>query len=536
MKNNHVSNLIHFLRQLFITQKEVEETLFEQNFRAMHKDGRLLLLGELIQRAAEKFPDKMALIFLEKQITYKELYYRAGLLSKHLYERGLRPGDRALLFIENSIDFYIGYFAIALNGAAVAPLNTFLQDKELGHITRDCRPAMIFTSQRHVEIFRKLAPLVPVITEVEIDWTTPLGQTLPAIQVPALRSDTLAALLYTSGTTGVPKGVMLSSANIMTNVAQGLSRINILENERLLGVLPLFHSFAQSTCIWGAFFVGCTVIILPKIERRYILDGLSKKPTIFLGVPALYGLLCLLKTVPLEGIRFFICGGDALPDKIRMFFALLYRRSICNGYGLTEASPFVAVDFDDELVATNTVGRPLINIDVRLVDDKEQLIPSERVGQLVIRGPNIMMGYFNAPEETAETIHDRWLLTGDLVTINEQGKIIICGREKDLIVHKGLKIYPQEVENIILSHPAIVRVGVVGYPDESSGQIPVAVVELKEGVEKEGLQEELIHLCAQSLAAYKIPRRFLVTENMPLTATSKVDKKVLRVLVLAKRP
>lgn len=523
------------LRKLFFSEQEIEQTMFEQNFRAMHREGKLMVLGELLQRAAEKFPEKPALIFLDKQVTYKELCFRTYLLSKTMREQGLKPRDRALLFIENSIDFYIGYFAIAFNGAVVVPLNIFLQEKELAHITRDCDPRMVFIHSKHAEIFKRLLPQTPIVTENDINWQTPVPALLPTINIPSMRSENMAALLYTSGTTGIPKGVMLSSANIMTNVAQGLSRIHILPNERLLGVLPLFHSFAQSTCIWTAFFVGCTVIVLPKIERRYILDGLTKQPTIFLGIPALYGLLCLLKTAPIDNIRFFVCGGDALPDRIRMYFALLYRRSICNGYGLTEAAPFVAIDFDDELAPTNTIGRPLPTIDVRLIDDKEKLIPSECVGQLAIRGDNVMLGYFNAPEETAETIHDRWLLTGDLATINARGKIVVCGREKDLIIHKGIKIYPQEVENIILKHPSIVRVGVVGYPDESSGQIPVAVVELKEGAHQENLQEELVQLCSNNLAAYKIPRRFLVTDNMPLTSTGKVDKKVLRVLVLAKR-
>jgi long-chain acyl-CoA synthetase len=347
----------------------------------------------------------------------------------------------------------------------------------------DATPTLIVTTQTNAPVFKALAPAISVVTSTEIDWTTPAPQDFSMNISHDLKSEEMVALLYTSGTTGFPKGVMLSTKNIMTNIAQAMSRFYEVPDERVFCVLPLFHSFAQNTCIWSAFFVGSTVIVVPKIERRHILEGLRHKPTIFLGVPALFGLLCLLKTAPLDSVRYFVCGGDALPNKIRAAFALIYGRNICNGYGLTESSPFISINFDDVVGPTSNVGRPFVGMECQLRDDQGNPVSVSQRGELCIKGNNVMLGYYNSPEATEKTVKDGWLLTGDVVTFDDQNSIIICGREKDMIAHKGIKIYPAEIENIILSHAAIMRVGIVGQIDEQAGEVPVAFVQPKEGTD-----------------------------------------------------
>ncbi len=510
-----------------IQHKKDEKKYFQETRDAITKDGRLLYVGNLLHRAAQEFGDDFpALIYKDTQLTYKDLYLRAAALCRLLKERGLKPRDRVLICFENSPEFYIAYFAVLQAGAVVAPVNTFLKEVELSHIIADAQPRFIITSSDRIELFKQtnIAQLPPIITEKDMP---PPDQSYMADKPIELEPDEMAALLYTSGTTGLPKGVMLSSRNIIINVLQGLARLQIGYKERLFGVLPLFHVFAQNTCVWSAFFVGATVILVPKIDRRYILSALKHKPTGFFGVPALYGLICLLKTAPLDSVKFFLSGGDAMPDKIRAYFELLYRRKICNGYGLTETSPVLTLEVEDVGQPTNVVGRPMIEVFYEIRDEKGNALPDGQIGELWVKGDNIMLGYYNAPEATDKVLKDGWFNTGDTMYVDKTGKLLITGRTKDLIIHKGINVYPQEIENVIISHPNVIRAGVVGKKDNAHGEIPIAFVQLRQ--EEDGIENKLKTLCTHQLASYKVPRSFICdTQDLPTTATGKVDKKILR--------
>lgn len=510
-----------------------EEKLFSLLYKEATKNNKLMYMGLLLQRAAREFGNKIALIGQEsnrqRSITYSELYARAVALSKKLIERGIKPKDRVPLFFENSIEFYIGYFAIVQVGAVVAPLNTFLHDRELQHIMKDSQPTCMIVSDACAQRLRELGLNdLPLITRADMDFDAPADMNVDDFKVIELDSDEMVVLLYTSGTTGLPKGVMLSSKNIMTNVIQGIARVGfgLHEDERIFGILPLFHSFAQFACVWAPLFVGATVIVVPKIDRRSILSGLAYRPTIFLGVPALYGLLCLMRSAQLDSVRYFVSGGDALPDKIRAAFALIYRRKICSGYGLTETSPLISVDFSGELAPTSMVGPLVMGMEGVLKDEAGNEVLKGEIGELWVKGDNVMLGYYNAPEMTKQVLQDGWFCTGDLAYFDEKNNIVITGRLKDLIIHKGLNIYPQEIENVILAHAAVIRAGVIGkrVGDE---EVPVAYVQLREEVPN--IEKELKELCKKNLATYKIPRSFLcTTKELQTTATGKVNKKVLR--------
>jgi len=514
------------IRELEISEKVMFENLCKET---LYK-GKLLFPGRLLWRATKLRGDAIALIYLDKKITYRQLYSRSKALMKKIVERfGLKPRDRAIICFDNSPEFYIAYFALWQLGVVVAPVNTFLKEKELEHIIIDSQPALIATSSDRVTLFEKTAVnLPPFITEADIQEIDDLH--LEDTDVYDLDPEELAALLYTSGTTGLPKGVMLSAKNIMTNVLQIASLLDVKGEERIFGVLPLFHSFAQNTCVWASLFYGVTIILIPKIERRFILDGLAHEPTVFLGVPALYGLLCLMKTAPLDSVRLFVSGGDALPDKIRAAFGLLYRRHLINGYGLTETSPVISVDLADQTEPTSCVGKPLYGIECSIRDENGKEMTQGSIGVLWVKGDNVMLGYYQATEMTEAALKDGWFNTGDLAYIDAQGKIVITGRQKDLIIHKGFNIYPQEIENVILSHALVIRVGVVGWHDHD-GEIPVAFVQIRS--QDAHVERELRSLCKQHLAAYKIPKKFICSEKeLPLTATGKVDKKVLRVQLI----
>ncbi len=502
-----------------------EQTLFNQLYQSVVKDEKLLYPGRLLQRAAKKFPDITALIYRDRMISYPELYRRASLFTQVIREKGIKPQDRILLCFENSPAFYIAYFAIWQAGAVVVPLNTFFREKEITHVVSDADPAMIITSDDRIKLFQQSSKVIPLLTDKDMPAAS--DEQMVKEEITEFAPDEMIGLLYTSGTTGMPKGVMLSARNIMVNMLQTLARLNFTDHERIFGVLPFFHIFAQNTCIWTSIFMGATVIVVPKIDRRYIMQGLQHKPTIFLGVPALYGLICFLKSAPLESVKLFFSGGDALPDKIRALFGLIYRRKICNGYGLTETSPVISIDLADVTEQTSNVGYALVGVSCSIRDQQRNELPQGAIGQLWVMGDNVMLGYYHASEATAAVMHNGWFNTGDLAYIDEKGKIVITGREKDLIIHKGLNIYPQEIENVILTYPNVLRAGVIGKKDEMVGEIPIVFVQLRK--KEEGIEQTLKQLCAQYLAPYKVPRLFICsTKELPTTATGKVDKKVLR--------
>lgn len=514
-------------KSLIRQSKQKEAEFYNKVKKRFSKNGDLLSIGQFIRLSIKRNSKNIALIGSQR-ITYKQLYFRSLDIGKKLRLCGVKKRDKVLLYCENSIEFYIFYYAIWLIGAVAVPVNIFLHEKELGHIIKDCDPSAILTLTK---LEKKLAGLVEnkimdklpkIINETLIDWKTPVPKDFKSIDDPFVNDnldvDELCLLLYTSGTTGVPKGVMLSSRNIITNTMQDYARLRLFsgEKEKFFAVLPLFHVFAQNTCIWLPLMTGSSVIVVSKIDRRYILEGLKKKPTLFFGFPALFGLLCLMKNAPLDSIKRFVSGADAMPDKIRSAFSMIYNRKICAGYGLTEASPVIAINHDDESSPTYVVGRPLLGIECDIRD-----------GTLWVRGDNVMLGYYNAPEATAEVLKNGWLNTGDLAEIDKNGDLAIRGRSKDLIIHKGFNIYPQEVENVLMSHPAVFKAAVIGHSESVVGQVPIAFIAAKG--EHGKIEKSLRVLCAQNLAPYKIPRRFICLDDLPMSPTGKVDKKLLQV-------
>lgn len=519
---------MNIFEQLNAGVKLSEKELYHELYQTIIIKDQIRYLGQILQYGAQRFNERTALICADKTISYKALYFYACQLTKQLTERGIKPGDRVLMLIENSIEFYVIYFGILQAGAVVVPLNTFLHERELAHIIGDAKPALFICSSARAEKIREFATQLPsMMDETMIDLSSPVPDSLPSCEIKKLPFEDMSALLYTSGTTGFPKGVMLSSKNILTNVLQVITRFGIIKQERVIAILPLFHSLAQNICVWSSIVMGCTIIIVPKLERRAILAGLMHKPTIFVGVPALFGVLCLLKTAPLDSVSYFFSGGDALPDKIRAAFSLIYRRKISSGYGITEASPVVSCDMDDKTVPTSSSGRILEGVGCSIFDEQGKQVPKNTIGEICLSGDTVMLGYYNAPELNKKAFSDGRFCTGDLGYFDDDDKLIITGRIKDLIINKGIKIYPQEVENIILLHPQVLAVGVIGAEDPEAGQLPIAYVQVRHM--EPNIEQILKTLCLQHLAPYKVPRQFICsTKPLPTTATGKVDKKLLR--------
>ncbi len=506
-----------------------EQKRFTQWMCEIKHNNKIMFIGALLPRAAMLYGEQTALIYEDKKITFNQLYQQSCAVERVLEKHNVVVGDRVLMMIGNCPEFYAVYCAILQRGAIVVPANTFLHEHELAHIVDDAQPKVIVCDDVSKKYFTDVSCPVVAVSEV-VDNGDGCDAQAAYKKLVALRdADEVAALLYTSGTTGVPKGVMLTSKNIMINLAQGLARFELCGVERIFGVLPLFHSFAQNVCVWGALFLGATVILVQKIDRRKIIAALAHKPTVVIGVPALYGLFCLLGTIKFDDVRYFVSGGDLLPDKIRAGFSQIYRRKICGGYGLTEASPFVTVDLDDEIMPTGTIGKLLQGIEYKIVDEQGNTVAQGQKGLLWLRGKNIMKGYYNAPQATEKVLQDGWLDTGDIVYMRADKKLVIAGREKDLIIHKGFNVYPAEIENVLLMHKNVIFAGVVGKDDDNVGQLVIAFVQLRQEQDHDDVVSELRELCKKYLAIYKMPKQFICSaQSLPLTATRKVDKKTLR--------
>lgn len=491
----------------------------------------LLSAGGMLVRAASIYKNNSALITASQSITYGELYEKAISVVAQFHLLGLKPHDRVILLVENSMEFYIAYWAVLLLGGVVVPVNTFLHINELKYIISDAKPRLLIASLRMRSTVDALCEGKDSNNEFILLYENQLD-TNKQVAIDRfvhfdLPKEEASLILYTSGTTGQPKGVMLTAANMVTNGMQAAARLRLLSDaqERVFAVLPLFHAFAQNACIWLPTITGSSAIVVQKIERSAILEGLSLKPTVFFGFPALYGLLCLMKKAPLDSIKLFVSGADAMPDKIRAAFGLLYGRKILSGYGLTEAAPVVSIYYKNSDQLTNNVGRPVLGIETEIRDEEGVCLPKEAIGTLWIKGSNVMLGYYKAEEATDQILQQGWLCTGDLASINNDDEITIHGRSKDLIIHKGFNIYPQEIENVLLKSSLVLRAAVVGKFDDPAGQVPVAYIALKSA--KKDIEQDLRVLCSHHLAAYKIPRIFIFMDDLPLSSTGKVDKKQL---------
>lgn len=489
-----------------------------------HTNGQILDVCDILHRGAELWPDTIAYICGNDEITYAALYKASQHIAHKLSQLGVHKSDRVIIYYANSIEFFIAYFAVWHIGAIVAPLSIFLSSEEFMRILHDAQPkACIISDELLTKILPEDLPTLPAVLTSQDLHHARNDQTVTQQERVTRNKDSVAAFLYTSGTTGFPKAVMLSSYNILYNTAQLLASITIDFQTRVFCPLPLFHCLPQNICVWASSLVGGTAITVAKIDRRSIVQAIEQQPNVIIAVPAIYGLFCMLKTLDFSSVKYFASGADALPEKIRAGFEQLYRRKIINGYGMTECSPFISAQLDDYTVPISYVGEPFPGIEVSIRNENQEEIPSHEIGTIWLRGANIMLGYHNAPEATDSILQDGWLNTGDLGRIID-GKIELCGRLRDLIVNKGLKIYPQEIEQLLLTHPQVIAAAAVGQKVDNE-EIPVAFVAASNP--SPTLEQELLELCKTKLAAYKIPRKIIIRSELPMNQTGKISKRKL---------
>lgn len=491
-----------------------------------------MTLGGMLVKSAKNYPDKPVIIFQGNKITYQELHSQVQALAKGLKEMGISRGDKVGLLIANSPQFVISYFAVATLGAIIVPLNTMFKGEELAYIIQDAQAKLLITMDNFSKATTELADKVPQLKTLIISESLLQQQLEQAVEV-AVSPEEIAVYLYTSGTTGHPKGAMLSHHNLISNVESTLEALKVGPEETYLCVLPLFHTLAATICMLMPIYIGSTVTIQESFTPHGVLKALSEdKVSIFVGVPSIYVVLLNIDfpegQYDLSNLRVCLCGGASLPLEVIKGFEEKYqgKARIIEGYGLSEASPVVSINPVVGQRKVGSIGLPIPRVEVKIFNEENQEMPVHEVGEIVVKGSNVMAGYYNLPEATKEALKGGWLHTGDLGKIDEDGYIYIVDRKKDLVIVGGLNVYPREVEEVLYTHPAIAEAAVMGFIDNLRGEAVKAVVALKTG--QEATEKELIKYCRERLANFKVPRRVEFMESLPKTSTGKILKRSLK--------
>lgn len=496
-------------------------------------DSLALALGETAQRR----PQQTALVAGDKRLSYAELAAMVERVAAGLAQLGVQPGDRVALVLPNCPQFVMSYLAAVRLGATAVPVNPLLTPDEAGYIIQDAEA-------RAVVALEQTAPLAAAAATPCVEHLIISGERLPegAVDFSALMAadpeglpepgggDDLAALMYTSGTTGRPKGAQLSHSNLVCNALAAVEAVRMTKQDVFLTVLPLFHSFGATVCMMIPVLTGATSVLLPRFEALSVLEAIEREGvTIYAGVPSMFAVLAGLKTehsFDLSSLRLCISGGAPLPDPVLRALEDRYGATLLEGYGPTEAAPVVSVNRSREGRKIGSVGPPLPGVEVEIQDDEAKALPTGEIGEVCVRGGNVMRGYWRDADQTAETMRAGWLLTGDLGRVDEDGHLYIVDRKKDMIIVGGLNVYPREVEDIVRQLPEIRDCAVVGIRSRLHGERVKAFVELHEG--QTGDAERTIEHCAAHLAHYKVPRAVEFAEELPRSATGKVLKRELR--------
>ncbi|OQX50519.1 MAG: long-chain fatty acid--CoA ligase [Epsilonproteobacteria bacterium 4484_20] len=498
---------------------------------------------EFLSAQAKKRGRKVALFSDEEKITYSGLLEKVDRLASFLSHKGIKEGEKVALFLRNSPEFIYTVFAISKIGAVVVPVNTFLKEEELSYILKDSESTALVASMVHKEVVNRSNAQVqcglilwegddPLSDGKNIGFGKALASSPDTAHIPRDLEDT-AVLIYTSGTTGKPKGAMLSNRNLLSNIEFSRKVIEVKPRDRVIVFLPMFHSFTFTVGVIMPLYVGGSMVIIRSLQpfSNIIRQTLTKRVTLFFGIPSVYNALSKAKLpwyfMWFNSIRVFISGAAALQPKTLDAMAKKFRRAtLLEGYGLSEASPVVCVNTLKKQKA-GSVGTVEYDYEIKIVDDEMNELPFGQIGDIIVKGDHIMQGYFNRPEATREAIVNGWLLTGDIGYLDDEGFLFIVDRKKDLIISKGINIYPREIEEVIDVFNGIAASAVIGVKDEKSGEIPIAYIELEEdteGYDEEGLQEHM----KKHLANYKLPRQIHVISELPKNATGKVLKRVLK--------
>jgi long-chain acyl-CoA synthetase len=511
-------------------------------------------LAILLEDSAREVPDRTAIIFDETRLSYAAVNVAANQVANGLVQAGIQPGDTVALSCPNLPYFPIVYYGILKAGAVVMPLNILLKPREIAYHLRDADAKayfcfegtpdlplgeMGFTAFQEVDscehFFLMTAnPAAPS----PIEGAKTLGMLMynqPAkFETVQTHPDETAIILYTSGTTGQPKGAELSHCNLLLNARLSDRMYPRADHDVHLITLPLFHSFGQTVQMNSGLYNRATLVLLPRFTPDAAFSAMERENvTFFAGVPTMYWALLNhpgagrydLEKIARQ-LRLSVSGGSAMPVEVMRAFEEKFQVKILEGYGLSETSPVATFNRLDRESKPGSIGLPVWGISVRIVDQDDHDVGTNELGEIVIRGHNVMKGYYKRPEATAGAMRNGWFHTGDIGRQDEDGYIYIVDRVKDMIIRGGFNVYPREIEEVLMTHPAVSLAAVLGVPHERHGEEVKAFVILREGAEL--TEVELVAWSKENMADYKYPRHIEFRTTLPMTATGKILKSELR--------
>jgi len=487
-------------------------------------------LARAFADSAHKRPGKVALYWGERQYTYAELWEQSCLFSGQLRRRfGIKPGDRAGLWLKNCAEFIPALFGILHAGAVAVPINNFLKPDEVNYILADAGIDVLITDAELSAHFRALAAARPQLRLFQVqEAATGVQEQEREARGQPRHSGDLAVLIYTSGTTGRPKGAMLSHGNLLHNVESCRIVLQTVEADRFAVLLPMFHSYMLTVGLLLPLLVGGSIVLVKSLHpvRSALEEILQRQATVLPAIPQFYRSLA---NAPIPGplpLRLCVSGAAPLPAQVLVEFEAKFQIPLIEGYGLSEASPVVTKNPLDGARKPGSIGVPIPNVEVSIQDEAGRELGANEIGELCVRGGNVMLGYWNQPQETARVLRKGWLLTGDIGCRDAEGYYFITDRKKDMLLVNGINVYPREIEEVLYQFPGVKEAAVIGKPDSRRGEQPVAFITPNDGAV---LEEKAVQQFARKrLADYKVPRKVVVLPALPRNATGKILKTTLR--------
>jgi long-chain acyl-CoA synthetase len=479
-------------------------------------------------------PDKTAIIFGDERISFIQLDDKVRAFANFLREKGVTKNDKVILNAGNCPEFIYVYLGTVRNAAVIVPVNPTFTPPELTYIAKDSDAKFLIIKE---DILLKSGLTEETLSELLGLTVFTLNKKLMEEIMSSPRDDfdyvsdihDISTFLYTSGTTGQPKAAMLTHFNLIANSWQCKIGLETVPEDIYMCVLPMFHVFACTAAVLMPLFTGCTVVIVESFQPKSVIGSLlGNNITVFLGVPAMYMLFIEAgkNNIFFPKLRLAISGGAALPVEVYHKAREIANLPVIEGYGLTESSPASAFNPPSGIQKPGSIGLALAEISAIIGGENDEELPIGEVGELLLRGPNVMQGYYKKPDETKETFKNGWLHTGDLAKMDEDRYIYIVDRKKDMIIVSGLNVYPREVEEALYQHPKIRDAAVIGEEDQSRGEAVVGYIVFKEG--ETARRREIIRWLKERLATYKIPRRLVIVDELPRNISGKIIKRMLK--------
>jgi len=488
------------------------------------------ILTESVQRDA----DAVALKLDDAELSYGLLDEGSARIAALLREKGVEPGDRVGIMLPNVPYFAVVYYGVLRAGGTVVPMNVLLKAREVKFYLEDPEAKVVFAWHEFAEAAeggaeQAGAECILVKPGEFEDMLAGVGE--PLTEVADRDGGDTAVILYTSGTTGTPKGAELTHDNLRRNAEVASALFDYKAGDVVLGALPLFHSFGQTCSLNCAIRAGGTLTLLPRFDPDKALEIIARdKVTVFLGVPTMYSAMLhadSADSADTSCLEFCGSGGAAMPVEVMKAFEQKFDCKVLEGYGLSETSPVASFNHPDRERKAGSIGQPIEGVEMKVVDDDGNDVGQGEVGEIVIKGHNVMKGYWNKPDATAETIKDGWFHSGDMAKVDEDGYFFIVDRKKDMIIRGGYNVYPREIEEVLYEHPAVREAAVLGMPHDELGEEVAAAVALKEG--QDVSESELRDFVKEQVAGYKYPRKIWFVDELPKGPTGKILKREIEI-------